>query len=311
MLTGRVGRRKVVMALMLSVGIGSVGGCSRRMLATFFDLPQPTARAAPELPRVGTPAEAVPSTQPPTPFEATLDPDSATKLLPRDKAGNIDWVAAMRREIIRPRATLPGRPLARTDFQFNYDFNMKNADTSYDVSFPHSTHVEWLSCNSCHPRIFRYRGTRITMDDLGKGAFCAECHDKVAFPVETGCERCHTRLPAADGGAKPTLLGTTTLSRARPDAAKGSAASGNAAAVGAGDLPPARFAHWVHRSRYQCKACHMELYVPQAGANVVTMKMIADGQSCGTCHDGKTAFDAGISNCERCHAQPPKTPARK
>ena len=300
------------MALMLSVGLGALGGCSRRMLATFFDLPQPTARVAPEQARPGTAAEAVPAPRPPVPFEATLDPDSAVKLLPRDPAGNIDWVEALRREIIRPRATLPGRPLPRsTDFQFNYDFYMKNADTSFDVSFPHSTHSQWLTCNSCHPRIFRYRGAPITMDDLGKGAFCAECHDKVAFPVETGCERCHNRLPAADGGAKPTLLGTTTLPRARPDSAKGGGVAGSATGVRTDDLPPSRFPHWVHRSRYLCKACHMELFVPKAGANVVTMKMIADGQSCGTCHDGKTAFDAGMSNCGRCHTQPAKPAPRK
>ena len=49
MLTGQAGRRRIVMALMLSVGIGALGGCSRQMLATFFDLPQPAPWMKPSL----------------------------------------------------------------------------------------------------------------------------------------------------------------------------------------------------------------------------------------------------------------------
>lgn len=66
-------------------------------------------------------------------------------------------------------------------------------------------------------------------------------------------------------------------------------------------LPRARFPHWVHRIRYRCKACHTQLFEPKAGANAVTMKAISNGQFCGRCHDGQTAFRAGFGQCERCH----------
>jgi c(7)-type cytochrome triheme protein len=236
-------------------------------------------------------------------LEGTFDPDSAVKLLPRDGAGNIDWIAAQRRGIMRPRAALPGR--SQTDsmsFRFGYDFLMKNADTTYDVSFAHSTHAELLSCGSCHPRLFPYRGTKVTMDDLGKGAYCAACHDKVAFPVETGCERCHTRMPPAEGGAKPVLLGTSTLARVQADTTKkGKDADGLFAGLGTDQLPASRFPHWVHRVRYACKVCHTELFVPKAGANAITMKLMSDGKACGACHDGKNAFGVTLNNCDRCH----------
>ncbi|MCX5760775.1 MAG: hypothetical protein NTW72_04600, partial [Gemmatimonadetes bacterium] len=244
-------------------------------------------------------------------LEGTFDEDSAVKLLPKDGAGNIDWLAAERRGIIRPRSALPGRPAADAAAgEFGYDFIMPNADTSYDVSFAHSVHAQQMSCATCHPRLFPRRGTKITMDDLGKGAFCAPCHDKVAFPVETGCERCHTRLPPAEGGAKPQLLGTSTLQRAKPDTAAGKGTEGVFAGLGTDQLPASRFPHWVHRGRYACKACHSELFVPKAGANVITMKLMADGKACGACHDGKNAFGVGLNNCDRCHT-PAVVPAPK
>ena len=304
MLTGRGERRWVV--LTLCAGIGMIGGCSRQMLATVFDLPPAQARAAPT---PTSPVAAAVPVLPPPPFEKTLDPDSALKLLPRDRAGQVDWVAAVRHGTIRPRPVLPGRPLpAATEFEFNFDFHMQNADTSFDVAFPHSSHTALLTCNTCHPRIFQYRGAPVTMDHLAKGAFCAECHDKVAFPVDADCGRCHFRMASEDSTATPELLGSTIMPRVRPGAGGG---SGNASGMVTDDFPLAQFPHWVHRSRYLCKACHMELFVPKAGANVVTMSMISDGRSCGVCHDGKTAFAADIGSCARCHTQPAKTATKR
>ncbi len=306
------GRGRLVLALY--AGLGVLGGCSRQMLATFFDVPQAPARV------VATSANAAPvpasAAQRQSPvLEGILDPDSAVKLLPKDRAGNIDWAAAERRGIIRPRAALPGRAAPDSgDFRFEYDFYLRNADTTYDVAFAHSTHTRWLSCGSCHPRLFPYRGTTVTMDDLGTGAYCAACHDKVAFPVESGCERCHTRLPPADSSAAPALLGTSTLPRAKPDSTRAktdsTSAGSNFAGLGTDQLPASIFPHWVHRIRYACKACHMALFVPKAGANVVTMQAIADGQACGACHDGKAAFGISLNNCDRCH-KPSARPSAK
>ena len=51
-----------------------------------------------------------------------------------------------------------------------------------------------------------------------------------------------------------------------------------------------------------CKECHNEGMFPKMkqGAVKITMEQIYAGQLCGTCHDGKKAFEAK-SNCDRCH----------
>lgn len=239
------------------------------------------------------------------PIERTLDPDSAIALLPRDHAGNIDWQGAVQDSVIRPRRALPGVPAlpAALGFRFGFDFNFRGPDTTFDARFPHSTHTEWIACEQCHARIFPYRDTKITMGDIFQGKFCGECHGKVAFPVLTGCERCHTRLTMPAGRAKPTLLGTIRLRR---DTTNGGMAKG----VSVGDaLPPAQFPHWVHRSRYRCTACHMTLFEPRAGANTITMERITSGKACGACHNGTTAFRPDIASCGRCHVpDPPAAP---
>ena len=65
-------------------------------------------------------------------------------------------------------------------------------------------------------------------------------------------------------------------------------------------LAAAYFPHWVHRASYTCYACHDELFAMQRGANP-TMAIIARGESCGACHNGKTAF--GVDACHRCHVR--------
>jgi c(7)-type cytochrome triheme protein len=283
--------------------------CGRGALGAFFDLPQRAPPVRVMIPVETTSVRAAPPTAPPPAFEQAPDPDSAVKLLPRDHAGNVDWVAAMRTGVVRPRSALPGRtgPDA-TGFKFAFDFEFQGPDTTFDALFPHSTHTQWLSCATCHPRVFRYRGAPIKMADVLQGKFCGECHGKVSFPVVTGCERCHTRLAMPPNRAPADLIGTIQLARAKGDSVHGGTVEGNAAGVRTEELPRAQFPHWVHRSRYLCKACHMELFVPRQGANVVTMKLIASGQACGACHDGKAAFAAGFGYCDRCHV-PPKSVA--
>lgn len=72
-------------------------------------------------------------------------------------------------------------------------------------------------------------------------------------------------------------------------------------AAGMDDVPPATFPHWIHRMQYTCYACHESPYKMKAGANLVTMDQIQAGQSCGACHDGKTAFISNLTTCNRCH----------
>lgn len=278
----------------------------RQALSTVFDVPAPT-RPPPPAELAAAPARApVPlSTDTTRPeIERLTDPDSVRARLPRDHAGNIDWVRAVRDSIIRPRSTLPGQiAVSEGGFQFAYDFWFPGPDTTFDARFPHSVHTEWLACEQCHPRIFPYRNTPVKMADVFQGKYCGECHGRVAYPVLTGCERCHVRLAMPADRAKPEFIGFIKMGRTKPD-------SGNAAGVEVDSLPPATFPHWAHRMRYRCKACHMGVFEPRAGANRVTMDDISAGRACGLCHDGRTAFRSGLGSCERCHlpAEPAPPP---
>ena len=301
---------RVFFTLQASGAVLAPLACSRRALELIVDFPadrsavrRPADTLVARRPQV---VAQVAETLPPPPFEKHLNADSARAQLPRDHAGNIDWVAAVRGGIIRPRASLPGRSAPDTTaFRFLFDFYFPGPDTLFDAYFPHSTHTEWLNCTQCHARIFPYRGATIKMADILTGKYCAECHGKVSFPVVTACERCHSRLKTMPPNrAAPELIGTITLARARPDSGS-VVVEGNAAGVKTDDFPRAVFPHWVHRSRYQCKACHMDVFEPRAGANRITMKDISEGRRCGICHNGQAAFPAQFGYCERCHIPPP------
>lgn len=274
----------------------------RAALATVLDLPPPTAAAEP----VPAPAVAAPAPGPALPaapaadsarpeIEQLLHRDSILARLPRDRAGNVDWVAAMRHGTIKPRPALPGAPAPPPDgFRFAYDFTYQGPTPMFDAYFPHSAHTEIVACQQCHPRIFPYRNTPVVMADVLQGRYCGECHGTVAFAPATACERCHRQMTLPANRVQPTLLGDVTMGRVADTA-------GNAGRVDVTGLPRAVFPHSVHRIRYQCKACHMDVFEPRAGANQITMRAIADGEYCGECHDGGTAFRPDISNCQRCH----------
>lgn len=73
---------------------------------------------------------------------------------------------------------------------------------------------------------------------------------------------------------------------------------------GSAAFPPSIFPHWVHRTRYRCYVCHPALFEMQQGANAITMEAIKQGQFCGACHNGRTAFGVEFRNCARCHREP-------
>lgn len=279
-----------------AAGLGLALVACRQAMSTVLDVPPPRPAAATVRGVAAVPGAPADTARPV--IESTLLPDSARALLPRDVAGNIDWANALRHGVVRPRPVLPGRPApAEPGFQFKYDFTYQGPDTTFDALFPHSTHTEWLDCQQCHPRIFPHRNTPVTMGDIFQGKFCAECHGKVSFPVLTGCERCHTRLAMPPGRAQPDFIGTVQLRRVGDS-------TGNARQVRTDSLAAAIFPHWVHRIRFRCKACHMQVFEPRAGANAVTMQMIKEGQACGVCHNGRDAFAATIGTCQRCHRSP-------
>ncbi|MDH5611786.1 MAG: hypothetical protein OEY66_04955 [Gammaproteobacteria bacterium] len=69
----------------------------------------------------------------------------------------------------------------------------------------------------------------------------------------------------------------------------------------ASGMKPVIFPHWFHRIRFTCKVCHSDLgFELKAGANKIKMIDILEGQFCGECHDGETAW--GSERCDLCHS---------
>ena len=73
-----------------------------------------------------------------------------------------------------------------------------------------------------------------------------------------------------------------------------------------GSMPDVVYPHRQHTQWLDCSNCHPAIFIPQKGANQMSMASIILGQKCGVCH-GKVAFP--ISECRRCHSKE-KEPAK-
>lgn len=73
-----------------------------------------------------------------------------------------------------------------------------------------------------------------------------------------------------------------------------------------GTMPDVLFPHEQHTQWLECNNCHPAIFIPQKGANPMSMVDIMLGNKCGVCH-GTVAFP--ITDCRRCHskAKPMKT----
>ncbi len=65
-------------------------------------------------------------------------------------------------------------------------------------------------------------------------------------------------------------------------------------------MPWVRFPHKAHTEWLTCANCHPAIFIPQKGANPISMSAIIQGNYCGVCH-GKVAFPPTM-NCGRCHS---------
>lgn len=70
-------------------------------------------------------------------------------------------------------------------------------------------------------------------------------------------------------------------------------------------LPPVVFSHEVHLGKkLKCGNCHSKIFKMKAGSadegNALTMDSLKNGQFCGACHDGETAFSSK-GDCKKCH----------
>jgi len=67
-----------------------------------------------------------------------------------------------------------------------------------------------------------------------------------------------------------------------------------------GSMPDVMYRHAQHTEWLDCSNCHPAIFLPQKGANNISMAGILLGQHCGVCH-GKVAFP--VTECRRCHSQ--------
>jgi c(7)-type cytochrome triheme protein len=84
------------------------------------------------------------------------------------------------------------------------------------------------------------------------------------------------------------------------------------------DLAPVVFEHWIHRSKFNCRVCHVDVgFAMKAGATGITAADNARGFYC-ACHNGKLIvpgetrtvfkscarkpFTADSRTCDRCHS---------
>ena len=87
--------------------------------------------------------------------------------------------------------------------------------------------------------------------------------------------------------------------------------------VGDTGLAPVVFDHWLHRAKFTCRLCHVDIgFAMKEGGTDVTAAMNMKGQYCGSCHNGKRTIDdkkifasCAVTvtaetrpRCERCHS---------
>jgi len=116
--------------------------------------------------------------------------EEALALLPTSKKGEPDWSAALREDLVKPRAL---EPSDRDVEVFKLDFFMRAKKPKNDAWFPHSSHLQWMGCESCHPAVFEYLDNEVSMKQIRGGEACGACHGSVAFSAKD-CKRCHTKM---------------------------------------------------------------------------------------------------------------------
>jgi len=67
-----------------------------------------------------------------------------------------------------------------------------------------------------------------------------------------------------------------------------------------GSMPDVVYPHKQHTQWLDCSNCHPAIFIPQKGANAISMAAILLGEKCGVCH-GKVAFP--VSECRLCHSK--------
>lgn len=148
------------------------------------------------------------------------------------------------------------------------DITFKVKETG-PVLFKHAVHLHKNSdCSACHNTLFKTGpNPPVGMAAMENGKSCGACHNgKTAFALAE-CSKCH-----------PTRE-ITFIDK------------------NAGNI---NFSHKNHTGIYKCGECHPLIFKTSRSKTRVSMKEMEAGKSCGSCHDGKTAFTVK-ENCASCH----------
>jgi c(7)-type cytochrome triheme protein len=357
-----VSPRVIVLALVVgTVAVTMLDGCSaetrQTILPYFFDSASlaerrprpPTRRVRRDLlqeidqlkreladARAAAKTQGGPAEETRPPVEQAKDWQEASERLPRDSAGHVDWVQALKDGAVAPRPAIDPKKPGQASLDLDLELTTSGS-ASFAVKYPHAPHTEWLTCGNCHPAIFplgrQAMPIIITMAKIRKGEYCGACHGRVAFGTEGECARCHRRVPAK-AEWRPTEAAQTPIERATeweqalkslpvtagsPDWAKALVEGVIAPRPGIDpkeedqgvfplpvELVPADapafkvvFPHETHTKILSCPSCHPGIFQMAAGADPITMDKIYAGEYCGRCH-GKVAFQPATA-CGRCH----------
>lgn len=135
--------------------------------------------------------------------------------------------------------------------------------------FSHKTHLKVAECPACHPKLYAPNQTnrRVGMAAMAKGRSCGACHDsKQAFSV-IECTKCH---PTGELLFEEKSAGNVV------------------------------FSHKYHTQLFTCADCHATDYKTTRSKVRVSMQEMENGKSCGSCHNGKSAFSVK-EKCDACH----------
>lgn len=118
-------------------------------------------------------------------------------------------------------------------------------------------------------------------------------------------------LPKRNSGNRVDWVGAQASGKIRPrwnaadDKESAAALDLNIVREVKGSMPDVVFPHKQHTELLDCGVCHPAIFVPQKGANKMSMAAIMLGEGCGACH-GRVAFP--VLECRLCHSRA-KTPA--
>ncbi len=113
-------------------------------------------------------------------------------------------------------------------------------------------------------------------------------------------------LPRSNAGNRVDWVGALNGDRIRPrwdredDKAVPPVMDLNIVREVKGSMPDVVYPHKQHTQWLDCSNCHPAIFIPQKGANPISMASILMGKQCGVCH-GKVAFP--VSECRMCHSK--------